>query len=133
MFRLFAPFPSITDKLPVMPNDPVIRAEPVYGKVGVLGANEADVAVVANDALVAKLDVVFKIPPMPPATVYVNGVPVCIAIGAGLFNDVDVFDSTIVNANDLVSAPVNICIADLDAVVAKLAVLAKLELTALKT
>ena len=75
---------------------------------------------VANDALVAKLEVVFKIPPIPPVTVYVNGVPVCIAIGAGLFNDVDVFDSTIVNANDLVSAPVSICIVDLDDVVAKL-------------
>ena len=29
VFRLFAPFPSITDRLPVMPNDPVTSADPV--------------------------------------------------------------------------------------------------------
>ena len=57
---------------PVTPNDPVIRADPVYGNV-VLGAYEADIAFCAHDAVPCKdpvmvgafrLPVTFALPEM---------------------------------------------------------------------
>jgi hypothetical protein len=82
-------------------------------------------AISAYDAEVAYDAVALSIPVLPaPVTVYVNGAPIWIAIGAGLFKEEEVVDSTIVNANDRVSAVVKICIADLDEVIANDAVAA---------
>jgi len=54
------PPPKLTNKPliePVTPNDPVIKADPVYGNV-VSGAYEALKAFVANEAVVAKLELI---------------------------------------------------------------------------
>ena len=52
---LMVPFEPDVEIEPVTPKDPVIKALPVYGNV-VSGAYEALTAFVANDAVVAKLE-----------------------------------------------------------------------------
>ena len=52
---LIVPFEPDVEIEPVTPNDPVIKAEPVYGNAGVEGAYEA---LTANEAVVAKLELI---------------------------------------------------------------------------
>ena len=54
---LIVPFEPLVEIEPVTPNDPVIKALPVYGNV-VSGAYEALTAFVANEAVVAKLELI---------------------------------------------------------------------------
>ena len=54
---LMVPFEPLVEIEPVTPNDPVIKALPVKGNV-VSGAYEALTAFVANEAVVAKLELI---------------------------------------------------------------------------
>jgi hypothetical protein len=54
---LIVPFEPDVEIEPVTPKDPVIKALPVYGNV-VSGAYEALTAFVANEAVVAKLELI---------------------------------------------------------------------------
>ena len=54
---LMVPFEPLVEIEPVTPNDPVIKADPVNGNV-VSGAYEALTAFVANEAVVAKLELI---------------------------------------------------------------------------
>ena len=53
---LMVPFEPLVEIEPVTPREPVIKADPVKGNAGVEGAYEALKAFVANDAVVAKLE-----------------------------------------------------------------------------
>jgi hypothetical protein len=54
---LIVPFEPLVEIEPVTPKEPVIKALPVYGNV-VSGAYEALTAFVANEAVVAKLELI---------------------------------------------------------------------------